>query len=282
VAKKLLITGGSGDLGRVLCQRAVASGYEVVATYLHRPGRIAAGAPRQLDLNNRDEVQAVLDETEPEAIIHTAVPPLIAHNLRQQIVTGAYHLSKLTPRGTRLIFISTDMVFDGTKAPYRDDDPPSPLSAYGQAKAEMEMMADTVVRTSLVYDFAPGNKQVDWMLERIQRKEKLKLFADELRNAIWVNNLAEVLVELVGGIFTGVLNVAGPKAITRLELGWELLKVLGHDPEKAIEVASGLNTGRPADLTLDVSKAALLLKTPLLSLDEALAAWRANEAKTTH
>lgn len=273
--RRLLITGGSGDLGRVLAARAVAAGYDVTVTYLTHPERIAAGKPVQLDLINRDEVQALLDRVEPHAIIHTAVPSLSTSNLRQQIITPAYHLSRLCGRETRLVFLSTDMVFDGSKPPYRDDDPPSPLSGYGQAKAEMEMMGDHVVRTSLVYDFEPGNKQIDWMIERIKRGEKLRLYADELRSAIWVVNLADVLLELLDSVFGGVLNVAGPQAISRLELGSRLLESLGYDPKQHVESASQASTGRPANLTLDVSKAALLLKTKLLSLDEALARWRA-------
>lgn len=270
--KKILITGGSGDLGRVLSQRAVAAGHEVTATYLTHKDRLSAGTPLQLDLCNREAVEKALDAVKPEIIIHTALA-LGVPNPRHQIVTAAYHLSKLTPRGTQLIFLSTDMVFSGQGAPYRDDDPPSPITPYGQAKAEMEMMADHVVRTSLIYDFARGNKQIDWMLERIERGEKVKLYNDELRSPIWVVNLADVLLELVGSIFSGILNVAGPQPLSRYDLGVGLLRAAGVDVAN-VEASSAAGTGRQPNLTLDVSKAQVLLKTPLLTLDQAAAAWR--------
>jgi dTDP-4-dehydrorhamnose reductase len=276
---KLLITGGSGDLGRVLSQRAEAAGYDVTATYLTHPERLTVEKSIRLDLCDRDAVQAALDTLQPEVIIHTAVPAPTIANLRQNIVTAAYHLSKLSDRTTRLIFLSSDMVFDGKNAPYRDDDPPCPLSVYGQAKAEMEMMSDQVVRTSLIYDFERGNKQVDWMLEKLAKGEPLRLYADELRSAIWVVNLADVLLELIGSVVKGVLNIAGPEPISRLELGWQLLEVLGHDPERCVEPVSQADTGRPADLTLDVSKAQMLLKTPLLTFEEALERWRSEHAE---
>ena len=271
--KRILITGGSGDLGRVLSQRAVAAGHDVIATYLTRKERITAGQPLELDLCDKDAVKKALDDTTPNVIIHTALA-LGVPQPRQQIVAAAYHLSKLTPKDVRLIFLSTDMVFAGINAPYKDSDPPSPVTPYGQAKAEMEMMADHVVRTSLIYDFMVGNKQVDWMLEKIERGEKCRLFTDEMRNPIWVNNLADVLLELMDSIFAGVLNVAGSQPMSRYDLGAGLLKVLGYDPARYAEAVTQAGSGRQPNLTLDVSKAKLLLKTPLLTFEQALAQWR--------
>ncbi|MBX3082831.1 MAG: sugar nucleotide-binding protein [Anaerolineae bacterium] len=271
--KRVLITGGSGDLGQVLSRQAVAAGHDVISTYLARKERIVAGQPLQLDLCEKDAVKKALDETTPDVIIHTALA-LGVPQPRQQIVAAAYHLSKLTPKDVRLIFLSTDMVFAGINAPYKDTDPPSPVTPYGQAKAEMEMMADHVVRTSLIYDFIAGNKQVDWMLEKITRGEKCRLFTDELRSPIWVRNLADVLIELMDSIFAGVLNVAGPKPMSRYDLGVGLLKVLGYEPARYAEAVTQAGSGRQPNLTLDVSKAKLLLKTPLLTFEEALAQWR--------
>ncbi|GAB4546365.1 MAG: SDR family oxidoreductase [Anaerolineae bacterium] len=277
--KKLLVTGGSGDLGRSVCEVAQARGYEVTATYLHRPERIKSGMPLRLDLTDREAVKIAIERVEPDAVIHTANPPLNAPNLRQSIVSAAYHLSSFCPKQVRLILLSTDMVFDGMSAPYADDDPPSPLSTYGQAKAEMEMMSDYVVRTSLIYDFVAGNKQADWMLDKLAKNEPLRLFRDELRSAIWVDNLAEAIIELVTSpMFKGVLNVAAPEAVSRLELGKKILTALGH-VDVPLEAISQAHTGRPANLTLDVQKAQLLLKTRLLTLDESFAAWQQRTAQ---
>jgi dTDP-4-dehydrorhamnose reductase len=270
---RLLITGGSGDLGRALCERAALAGYDVTATYLTRPERITAGDALPLDLTDRDAVTAALDECRPDAIIHTAVPPLSAPNLKQQIITSAYHLRRLCPPETRLVMLSSDMIFDGTRAPYKEDALPTPLSVYGQAKAEMEQMADTVVRTSLIYDFAPGNKQIDWMLERIHRGERVRLFEDEFRSAIWSVNLAEALLELLYSPLKGILNIAGPAPLSRLELGWTLLNTLGIDPAPHVEAVSAVESGRPPNLTLDISMATLALHTPLLTLGEARETW---------
>ena len=270
--KRLLITGGSGDLGRPLSELAVAAGYEVWVTYLQRPERIKAGQPIRLDLNDKNAVQAALDRLQPDVIIHTAVQQDGADQ-REQIVNAAVHLCQLSSPAARRILLSSDMVFDGQKAPYRDDDPPSPLSVYGQAKAETETMGDCVVRTSLIYDFERGNRQVDWLLETIARSERCRLFRDEFRSPIWAVNLGEALLELADSAIRGLLNIAGPRRMSRLELGQGLLQTLGYQPGEHIESVSQAGTGRPPDLTLDVSRAQTLLRTPLLSFEEARARW---------
>jgi dTDP-4-dehydrorhamnose reductase len=275
--KRLLITGGSGDLGRPLSECAVAAGREVWVTYWRRPERIKAGQPIQLNLNDHDAVRAVLDRLQPDVIIHTAVWQ-DSPDQREQIISSAVYLCQWSSPETRLILLSTDMVFDGQKAPYRDDDPPSPLSAYGQAKAETESMGDCVVRTSLIYDFERGNKQVDWMLDAIAGGERCRLFRDEFRSPIWAVNLGEALLELADSDFRGVLNVAGPRRMSRLELGRGLLEALGYPPDDHVESVSQAGTGRPPDLTLDVSQAQALLKTPLLTFEEARARWPARRA----
>jgi dTDP-4-dehydrorhamnose reductase len=270
--QKMLITGASGDLGRVLSQQAVAAGYEVYSAYLSRPERITAGTAIRLDLMDRGAVETSLDTMKPDIIIHTAVTQS-GSNVRQQIVNAAYHLKQYSDKATYQIFLSSDLIFDGLNPPYGEDSSPSPLSMYGQGKAELELMAECVVRTSLLYDFEPGNRQVDWLADKVAKGERCKLFFDEIRNPIWTVNLAEALLELAGKRFKGVLNVAGPLPVSRLELGWMILATLGHNPDDHIEVVSQAGSGRPPDLTLDVTKAQMILKTPLLTIDEARERW---------
>jgi dTDP-4-dehydrorhamnose reductase len=272
---KLLITGGSGDLGRVFSQRAAAAGYEVTAAYLSRPDRVAAGRPIRLDLCDLSAVADALDHLQPDAIIHTAVTVGLA-DPRRQIPDAARNLKRYADQAhdVRLILLSSDMVFDGSRPPYREDDPPSPLTAYGEGKAELETLGGCIVRTSLIYDFEPGNKQVDWLLDRIAKDERCPLFHDEFRSPIWVINLADALLELLTVRDEGILNVAGPQRMNRLDLGRGILQALGYDPDEHVKATSQAGTGRPADLTLDVSKAQRLLNTPLLTFDEAHQRWQ--------
>jgi len=270
--KRILITGGSGDLGRVLTERAVAVGYEVAATYLNHPERIRAGEPVYIDLCDTTAVQKLLDNLTPNAIIHTALNQDVPDP--QHIVQAAKNLHTLRRPGTRLIVMSSDMVFDGTHAPYDEDAQPAPLSPYGRAKAVSEQYGDLVVRTSLIYAFESPNKQIDWLLDRVTKGFKCRLFSDEFRSPIWVVTLADALIELIDSDRRGILNIAGPQSLSRLELGWKLLEALGYDPEPYIDVVSQARLGRPPDLTMNVSRALRLLRAPLLTIDEARVLWQ--------
>jgi dTDP-4-dehydrorhamnose reductase len=276
--RKLLITGGSGDLGRPLSQRAARAGYDVSVTYLDHLERIRAGKPVQVDLCDRPAVKSILESLKPDVIIHTALNQGLARP-REQIAVAGRNLREFSPQHTRLIYLSTDMIFDGARAPYDEDALPEPLSDYGRGKAEAEAYGDTVVRTSLIYDFEAGNKQTDWLLETVRIGQRCRLFYDEFRSPIWAVNLADHLLELAESAFRGIINIAGPKPMSRLDLGQGLLTVLGYDPESNVEAVSQVGSGRPRDLTLDVRKARQILKTPLLSLEEAVSQWTAQRGE---
>jgi dTDP-4-dehydrorhamnose reductase len=184
----------------------------------------------------------------------------------------------------RLLAMSTDMVFDGTQPPYDEYAPPSPVSPYGSVKAQNEKLFQTyrrslVVRTSLIYDFDSSNRQVTWMQEKINREEPVGLFVDEVRQPMWVWNMAEALLELAESKITGILNVAGPEPLDRWRYGTTLLRALGYIPSQvAVPVhAAELAPHRPPNCTLKLDRALESLNTPLLDMPSALAAyWQPN------
>ncbi len=277
-ARGLLVLGGSGTLGGPLCALADARGWDVVGTYYARPERVRAGLPVLLDLRDADALRDLVAATQPEVIIHAALTERSGEGFADAIRVSAEHVAAVSAeQGTRLIALSTDLVFDGTEAIYTEDAPVQPRidNAYAVAKADYERIilaaypAALVVRTSLIYDFDPQNAQVAWMLRGIERGDTLRLFTDQMRCPIWAVNLAEVLLELADIDAAGVLNVVGPALISRYDLGVGLLEALGHDPSALVAPAAAPDTA-PKSLHLSVERAqALLQRTRLLTLDEA-------------
>ena len=274
--RKLLITGGSGNLGRPLSALAART-WETTATYYCNP-RIGGGTPVRLDMHDREAVIGLVEQISPDVIIHTAASDR-SHDMTIINRLAARHICEAARRtGARLIAISTDMVFDGSHPPYDEYDPPAPLSPYGRVKAENErfLLASyercLIVRTSLIYDFTPDNRQVSWMLDRIRAGETVPLFVDEIRQPIWAWNLAEILLELAAGDLKGILNAAGPRPLSRWDYGSALLRALGYDPEKVARpvYAAEIAPGRPRDCTLRLDRVRQACKTPLLSLSEAV------------
>ncbi len=283
MTRRLLILGGSGTLGGPLSVRAEAQGWQVIATYLSRPDRIRTGTPVALDLRQEDALLALVHEIQPDAIIHAAVTERSGLGYENAIRIAARHTARAASvTGTRLIALSTDLVFDGAEPIYTESTPPRPSanSVYGHAKADAERdllatcPAALVVRTSLIYDFERENAQVAWMLRAIDRGEPISLYIDQMRCPIWAFNLADALLELVEMDAVGLLHVVGPESISRYALGTALLAELGIDPALHV-VPAHAPTTQPQALPLSIARArALLKRTTLLTVDQARVAHR--------
>jgi dTDP-4-dehydrorhamnose reductase len=242
---RFLVTGGSGYLGSEVCRQAVDAGHDVVATELRTPPPFGRAV--------RLDVREVVDfrEIAPDVVVHTAYVMGDADT----IVHGTRNVAAAADRvGARLMHLSTDLVFDGEHAPYSEEDEPGPLSAYGQAKLEAERFVHgLVVRTSLLYG-KPGPQ------EALAARDDVVFHTDEIRCPTHVSDLAAALLELAALDLTGVLHVAAPEAISRLELA----RLLGAREPRGVPTPPG----RARNVALDSSRAARLLRTKLRGIRE--------------
>ncbi|MCG3210149.1 MAG: hypothetical protein FOGNACKC_03780 [Anaerolineae bacterium] len=278
--KKLLVTGGSGYLGQYLLP-AAAREFDLYATSHMAP--VAHGKSVFLDLTNRAEVERVLLEIQPDAIIHAAAinPGQGSAEWMQRINTdGTRWLAQAAAEvGARLVYISTDVVHDGRHAPYTDDAPPNPLNAYGKSKAAAEAAVRrecpgaAIVRTSLIYGLDEMDRGTEGFVNRLKSGEELVLFSDVIRQPVWVDSLVAALLKLVNLDYAGLLNVAGRQALTREEFGRKMLAWWGVNGDNRLKSgrAADISGTIPLDLRLVVSKAESLLEQPLPGVDEVLA-----------
>jgi dTDP-4-dehydrorhamnose reductase len=247
VSGPLLVTGGSGYLGRELLRL--------------RPEAVGAsrGAGLRLDVRDEAAVTAALASLAPAAVIHTA------YDMKDRSITydGSVNVARAaTAVGARLIHMSTDLVFDGEKgAPYVEEDEPTPLTPYGRAKADAERAVREehphalVVRTSLMYGGAEPGPQ-----ERMVADPDAAFFTDELRSPVHVADLAAALLELAGGDRSGILHVAGADALSRHEFA----RLLSADPDRVRSATiEGSGLLRPRECVLSSARAAALLRTRL-------------------
>lgn len=281
--RTLLITGGSGYLGRHLTLRAAEAGFNVYATYHTGAGRITAGHPLPLDVGNRAGVMELITRLSPQAIIHTAAANPGQGNkavMTRTNSTGSRHIAEAAAAtGARLVHLSTDVVHNGRHAPYTDDAPPSPLNPYGRTKAAAEAAvrqvapAAVIVRTSLIYGLAEMDRGTAGFAARLSAGQPLVLFNDVIRQPVWVETLVEALLRLVDTPFAGVLNVAGRQALTREAFGRRMLdwwQVSGREQVTAGRAADVSDT-IPLDLRLHVHRAERLLQMAFPGVDEVLA-----------
>jgi dTDP-4-dehydrorhamnose reductase len=266
---RVLVVGASGYLGSETARLASAGGAQVTGT-----STTGAGGWSRLDITDREAVHALVARVRPAIVINTAA----RMDSWAICADGAAHVAlAATEAGARLVHVSSDAVHAGRAAPYSDDVAPAPIYPYGAAKAAAETAvaaidpAAAVVRTSLIVG-DERSKQVKLPLDLITGRLRGALFTDEIRCPVDVTDLAAAVLELAGTGYAGTINVAGPQAVSRAELGRLVAARHGLDPA-TVPVSTIAEAGlgaRPAEVRLDSTLAAGLLRTRLRGVAEAL------------
>ncbi len=275
----ILITGGSGYLGRHLCRRA-AETHTVHTTFFHHQTDIATGIAHRLDITAANAVRALVQKVSPAAIIHcAAINP--GQNERQMLTVNRNGTANIAAAaaeiGVRLVHVSTDMVHDGTRAPYPPEAQPTPTTLYGASKAAAEAAvaktcpAAAIVRTSLIYGLSEMDRGTAGFARRLAEGKTLTLFTDQIRQPVWVETLTEALLKLAVDFpaINGTLNIAGRQVISRAEFGQKLLDWWKIDWRNRTTFgrAANLHSPSPLDLRLDISAAETALGMAFLGVD---------------
>lgn len=272
---RILLTGSSGYLGTALLRLIPQErpDWDLHITLHSIEPTAEMSHAHHLDLRDAASVARVMERVKPDIIFHTAA--LNAGDAQEMYETNAlgsqYLALEAFQHNARLIHLSSDVVFDGRRGHYTEDDVPHPITPYAVSKADAEknVLASganaVLVRTSLIYGFKP----LDPRTRSILRGEMPKLFTDEMRCPVWVDNLSGALLELSEMDYRGVLHIAGTQPLNRYDFGVKLLKALNADTSHLIPTPSGQSAlVRPLDCTMDVSRAQNILQTKLLSVDE--------------
>lgn len=167
MAMKVLVTGAAGQLGRDVVLLLESRGHEVLAC-----------DRQEMDITDLDQCGKVIGEFGPEVVIHCAAHTAV--DAAETDVDAAYLINAVGTRnvaltsekaGAKLVYISTDYVFDGQGSqPYHEYDNTDPKSIYGKSKRAGEILVQTlsskyfIVRTSWVYG-KYGNNFVKTMLK---------------------------------------------------------------------------------------------------------------------
>lgn len=273
---RVLITGGGGLLGGELIRRA-PGGIDIHAT--RRTSPVEGAESHVVELSDMAAVEALRVRLRPDLVIHTAYSPSAGE--RDVWRATASVVRACWRSGTGLMYLSTDALMDGTAAPYAESAEPAPVHEYGRwkAKAELHVRAEmpdaAVVRTSLIVRAEPPDRGSAWVVNGLRGGEPVRLFTDELRCPIAVEDLAAQLWEVAllpperrGGVW----HLAGPEAVSRYALGVLLALRNGLDPSAIIPTPSASSSEpRPRDLRLLTPRADRELHTRVRPISAVLA-----------
>jgi dTDP-4-dehydrorhamnose reductase len=287
--RRIVVTGAGGFVaGSVLAQAGAEwevhafSGKEPLVA---RPGLIW----HRLDLKQPVRAREAIDAIRPDVTIHAAaigdidfceLHPEIAHASNVDLTAAI--TDHCADRGCRLIFLSTDNVFDGARGNYVETDSPTPINEYARTKAAAESLVSqrveqsVVVRSALVMGFGlvgTGNSFLERTLPKLRDGRTIYVPPEEIRTPIDVVTLGRALLELAAGDFRGTLHLAGNEALDRVALTRRIAKRFGFSadlvqPRSPIELAG--RAPRPRDATLNNSAARSLLRTAMQDFDAAI------------
>ena len=270
---RLLITGGSSYLGKHLVPLAIKQGHEVGYTFFENRPELP-GSPLQLDLRHSQAVKQTFAQWQPEAVIHLAGSNR-ATDMAAVIVAGTRNVvSNLRPQ-SRLINLSTDVIFNGLDAPYDESATPTPLHEYGKSKVAAEQIVakhsnHVTVRTSLIYGLTLKDRGTEGFQTRLAAGDKLTLFNNQYRNPVWVQSLCEACLELLTHSHRGLLHVAGSETLDRASYSMALLDFWGVTSKGQLTVGPDESGRFPPNTRLDISLARSILKTALPGFHDVL------------
>lgn len=276
---KLLITGAGGLLGHALCA-AARPNWSVLALYRrHRPQLEGIGLAR-LDLTDAAKVSALLHRFRPQALIHAAAASNVADCERNSEssasinVAASAHLAELCA-GMKIdmLFTSTDLVFDGQKAPYDETAAPAPICVYGAQKAQAEeKILDRhpralVCRLPLLFGLTPytGSSFAVQMICAIADRRPIHLLEDEYRTPVDTHSAAKGLLQMLGRA-SGRLHLGGRTRLSRYCLGLMMAECMDVAPDmiRPVRITEmNFSYPRAPDCTLDSRRADTLGYDPL-------------------
>jgi dTDP-4-dehydrorhamnose reductase len=290
--KRILVTGVSGFLGRYVAA-TLKDHYTVLGTYRSHATGLDAGELTRLDLTDVEAVHTTCREFRPGVVVHTAAlgdvdacerHPDDAYGVNVQGTEAIAQAAVAV--GARLIYISTDQVYDGIKGHYDEADVPQPLMVYGRTKLEGEHRAaaicrDTVIlRLALLYGWGIPTRLnfVDWLVERLRAEQEVPLFVDQYRTPLYVVQAAEAVGRLIEAPeVRETFNLGGGERINRYAFGLKFCEVFGLPKALLKPIKMSITGGlaaRPRDCSLNSSKISSLLQIVPLTVEEGLRVMR--------
>ena len=226
----LLLTGASGFLGKIAFP-ILSTKYDVVGL-CHTNDYNGKFVP--VEITNRDCMFDLLDKLNPEIIVHSAAcrEPDVCEkksdftyelNVKSTETIGEWAANN----AARLVYISTDYVFDGKNPPYNENNPMSPVNVYGKTKAAGEAAVRNVdnhiiVRIPLQYGFSVSGEDslISKVIASLKLNQSYEINNNQVRYPTLSDDVAYGILDLLNIDFTGTIHLSSSSGLTRYEI-WE-------------------------------------------------------------
>ena len=278
-----LVIGASGLAGQSLMRTLQRCNKNAVGTYATR----ARDGLRPLDFTDPEKVHDCLVGLKPSTIYLTAALTHVDYcedhpeDAVKRNADAPKRIAREAARlGAKLVFYSTEYVFDGQNGPYDEEAEPSPLSVYGNTKwaaerAIRETCADAlIIRTTVLYGW--DRESINFAMQiyaRVKSGAEMTIPNDQIGNPTLADYLAETSLDLVQRKTSGLVNVVGKDLMPRSEFAKALVRTFGGNPDLVVPVPTASlkqKAPRPLRGGLRTEKLARILGREPISLAESL------------
>jgi dTDP-4-dehydrorhamnose reductase len=272
---KILVTGASGLLGSNLVLEAVQQ-HDVIAVSHTHPVFLEGVETVLADLSLPENANRIICQYVPDWVIHCAAytnvdqcqkNPEIAFRLNRDMSRWVAQAAKTS--GCRLVYISTDAVFDGSKSGFREEDIPLPNNVYSQSKLDGERVVTEevpnvmIVRTNFYgWNAAQKKSLAEWFLGHLEEGAICKGFTDVFVKLLLVNDLVDLLLQMMERRCEGIYHVLGKDCISKYAFGVRLAQIFKLDEQliRPINVEQmDLFAPRARNLCLDTTRVSNVL-----------------------
>ena len=316
---KVFVTGGTGLVGSNVIKVARDEyAAEVIASMHHRQPSVPVDyAVERLDVSDVAAVRSVLRKHRPKCVIHCSAS--VDHRRLERDHETGWRLMVEATRGmaevcgeigAKLVFISTDWVFDGLTPPYYENTPPCPKNYYGLLKLAGETIVSSIgidyaiVRIAAVFgvnwafpSWVPEERVTgfgtlpNWMLRTLQGGGEIVEWTDHVNvesSPTLATDCADAMMTICVGQHQGIFHCCGRESATRVELGWLVAETFGFDQSRvraATEAEMDISLLQdepylPPRTPLDVSESERRLGRKMMGVKEGLREWKCQMGAT--
>jgi dTDP-4-dehydrorhamnose reductase len=269
--KRALVVGATGQIG----EHCLAAVNGAGTYYTHaRPGLIP------LDITDVAAFDRVVAEQQPDVLYLAAYLPNVDYCEQYPDVTHVTNVGGIVNavrvanhHGCKLVFLSSEYVFDGESGPYDETAAPKPLSVYGWQKLAAEHYIAAfardwlIVRTTVVFSWESQGKNFVYRLRgTLERGERIKVPADQVSSPTYAPDLVHAMTALVEENKRGVFHVAGPRVVNRYEFAVAAAEAFDLDRDLIVPVTTAelkQAARRPLNAGLLVDKVQRVLGRPM-------------------
>ena len=282
---KIIVLGGSGLVGNAILEKQW-NNFEIISTNNKNKINIQNNRSVQIKLpEDFNHLNTLLLTEKPDVVINTIAYSNVDFCESHKDECYSLHVKMNEKISTvcskinsRLIFLSTDYVFDGKKGNYSEGDIPNPVNYYGYTKMLAEKLVlqhnkNTVVRTSSIYGWGERIRFLNFVLHDLRNKKEVLAYNNVSSTPTLIDDLVDALFEISKKDVSGILHVVGSSCLSRFDFVKAIAKKfkLNENLVKPISVKNAqLEAERPENTCLTNNKARKDLGVNFVTIEEGL------------